>query len=372
VAVSDQIPFTRGVPSADLLPVADLRAAAAAAFEADAAAVLSYAPAGYPPLRSWIAGRHGTTPDRVVVVNGSLEGVDFLARHLFADGEGTAIVEEPTYDRTLKVLRAHGARIEPVSLDDDGPALERLAELLRATPRPRAVYLIPTYQNPSGLCTSLEKRQAIVALARERGVLVIEDDPYGLLRFEGEPLPTLHELDGGENVIHSSSFTKTIAPGVRTGYLLLPERLVDPLRLLSTNTTIAPNTLAGAVVAAYCEAGRFEPNVARVIEELRARRDAMEEALRDGFPTGARWTTPAGGYFFWVELPGIDTVAALPAAAERGVAYVPGADFCASGGGHSALRLAFSACGPDAIREGIARLGAVLEAERAPAGALSD
>jgi 2-aminoadipate transaminase len=370
--VSDQIPFTRGVPSADLLPVADLRAAAAAAFEADPAAVLSYAPAGYPPLRSWIAGRHGTTPDRVVVVNGSLEGVDFLARHLFADGEGTAIVEEPTYDRTLKVLRAHGARIEPVPLDDDGPDLERLAELLGATPRPRAVYLIPTYQNPSGLCTSLEKRQAIVALARERGVLVIEDDPYGLLRFEGEPLPTLHELDGGENVIHSSSFTKTIAPGVRTGYLLLPERLVDPLRLLSTNTTIAPNTLAGAVVAAYCEAGRFEPNVARVIEELRVRRDAMEEALRDGFPTGARWTTPAGGYFFWVELPGIDTVAALPAAAERGVAYVRGADFCASGGGHSALRLAFSACGPDAIREGIARLGAVLEAERAPAGALSD
>ena len=151
--MSDQIPFTRGVPSADLLPVADLRAAAVAAFEADAAAVLSYAPAGYPPLRSWIAGRHGTTPDRVVVVNGSLEGVDFLARHLFADGEGTAIVEEPTYDRTLKVLRAHGARIEPVPLDDDGPDLERLAELLGATPRPRAVYLIPTYQNPSGLCT---------------------------------------------------------------------------------------------------------------------------------------------------------------------------------------------------------------------------
>jgi len=259
-----------------------------------------------------------------------------------------------------------------VPLEDDGPDLDRLEELLGASPRPRAVYLIPTYQNPSGLCTSIEKRRAIVALARERGVLVIEDDPYGLLRFEGEPLPSLHELDGGENVIHSSSFTKTIAPGVRTGYLLLPERLVDPLRLLSTNTTIAPNTLAGAVVAAYCEAGRFEPNIARVVDELRARRDAMEEALREGFPAGSRWTTPAGGYFFWVELPGIDTVAALPAATERGVAYVQGADFCASGGGRSAVRLAFSACGPDAIREGIARLGAVLDAERSPAAALSD
>ena len=232
--MAEQIPFTRGVPSADLLPVDDLRAAALAAFGSDPAAVLSYAPAGYPPLRRWIAERHGTTPDRVVVVNGSLEGVDFLARHLFGGGQGTAIVEEPTYDRTLKVLRAHGATIEPVPLEDDGPDLDRLEELLGATPRPRAVYLIPTYQNPSGLCTTLEKRRAIVALARERGVLVIEDDPYGLLRFEGERLPSLHELDGGDNVIHSSSFTKTIAPGLRTGYLLLPERLVDPLRVLST------------------------------------------------------------------------------------------------------------------------------------------
>jgi DNA-binding transcriptional MocR family regulator len=257
-------------------------------------------------------------------------------------------------------------------LEEDGPDLDRLEELLSATPAPRAVYLIPTYQNPSGLRTSLEKRRAIVALARERGVLVLEDDPYGMLRFEGEELPTLHALDGGENVVHSSSFTKTIAPGVRTGYLLLPERLVAPMQRLSTDTTIAPNTLAGAVVAAYCAAGRFEPNVAAAVEQLRARRDAMEEALRESFPAGARWTTPQGGYFFWVELPGIDTVEALAAATERGVAYVKGADFCASGGGRSALRLAFSACGTDAIREGIARLGAVLEAERAPAAALSD
>jgi len=365
--VPEQIPFTRGVPSADLLPIDDLRAAAVAAFEADPAAVLSYAPAGYPPLRRWIAERHRTAPERVVVVNGSLEGLDFLARHLFGDRQGTAIVEEPTYDRTLKVLRAHGAHLEPLPLQDDGPDLDRLEELLAVTPRPRMIYLIPTYQNPSGLCTSLEKRRAIVAMARERGVLVIEDDPYGMLRFEGEPLPSLHELDGGENVIHSSSFTKTVAPGVRTGYLLLPEPLVAPLQRLSNDITIAPNTLAAAVVAAYCEAGRFEPNVAWVTEQLRVRRDAMEEALHESFPAGSRWTTPRGGYFFWVELPGIDTVAALPAAAERGVAYVKGADFCASGGGRSALRLAFSACGPDAIREGIARLGAVLEAERAPA-----
>ena len=132
----DQIPFTRGVPSADLLPVDDLRAAAAAAFETDPAAVLSYAPAGYPPLRRWIAERHGTTPDRVVVVNGSLEGVDFLARHLFGDGQGTAIVEEPTYDRTIKVLRAHGARLEPLPLEEDGPDLDRFYRAAAARSKP--------------------------------------------------------------------------------------------------------------------------------------------------------------------------------------------------------------------------------------------
>ena len=158
----------------------------------------------------------------------------------------------------------------------------------------------PTRTRP-GHCASLERRQALVALAREHDLLLVEDDPYGLLRFEGEALPTLHELDGGERVIYCSSFTKTIAPGVRTGYLVLPEPLVKPLAVMSENTQIGPNTVAEAVVWAYCDAGRFEPNVARATEGLRARRDAMEAALRAHFPEGSRWTTPRGGYFFWVD-----------------------------------------------------------------------
>ena len=163
--------------------------------------------------------------------------------------------------------------------------------------------------------------------------MLVEDDPYGLLRFEGEALPTLHELDGGDRVIYCSSFTKTVAPGVRTGYLVLPEPLVRPLAIMSEDTQIGPNTLAEAVLWAYCDAGRFEPNVARATEGLRQRRDAMEAALRAHFPDGSRWTTPRGGYFFWVTLPdGIDTTDALPLAAEQGVAYVKGADFFAGRG----------------------------------------
>ena len=361
------IPFTRGVPAADLIPVDDMRAATMRALDADPIAALSYAPGGYRPLREWIGARHGVDPGRVLIVNGSLQGLGFLARHFFA-AEGGAAVEAPTYDRTLKILRGAGADIHTVALDDGGLDVDRLAELLAGGLRPRLVYVIPTYQNPSGACASLARRQALLELAREYDLVLVEDDPYGLLRFEGEALPTLHELDGGERVIYCSSFTKTIAPGVRTGYLVLPEPLVKPLAVMSENTQIGPNTLAEAVVWAYCDAGRFEPNVARATEGLRARRDAMEAALQEHFPQGSRWTTPRGGYFFWVDLPdGIDTTDALPAAAEQGVAYVRGADFFAAEGGRSSMRLAFSACATDQIGAGIGRLAEVLGSRRAAA-----
>jgi DNA-binding transcriptional MocR family regulator len=364
------IPFTRGVPSADLLPVDDLRAAAQEALERDPAGALAYAPGGYLPLRAWIGERHGVPAERVLLVNGSLQGVVFLAQALFADGGG-AVVEDPTYDRTLTILRGAGAHLHPVPLESDGMAVDALAGALRGGLDARAAYVIPTFQNPAGVTMSLEKRRALVELARERDVLLIEDDPYGLLRFEGDPLPSLHELDGGENVIYSSSFTKTIAPGVRTGYLVLPERLVGRMQTLSANTYIGPNAFAEAVLAAYCRAGRFEPNVARATAALRQRRDAMETALAAHLAaTGASWDPPAGGYFFWVDLgSGVDTAALLPQASARGVAYVKGNDFSASASAGSALRLAFSACSPEQIGEGVERLAAVLAGRLDPAAA---
>ena len=364
------IPFTRGVPSADLLPVDDLRVAAQEALEHDPAGALAYAPGGYLPLREWIGERHGVAPERVLLVNGSLQGVVFLGQALFGEG-GTAVVEDPTYDRTLTILRGAGARLHSVALERDGMAVDALAEALRGGLAASAAYVIPTYQNPAGVTMSLEKRRALVELARERDVLLIEDDPYGLLRFEGEALPSLHELDGGENVIYSSSFTKTIAPGVRTGYLVLPERLVKPLQTLSSNTYIGPNAFAEAVLAAYCRAGRFEPNVARAAAALMKRRDAMEAALAAHMGGGrASWEAPSGGYFFWVDLGhGADTAELLPEATRRGVAYVKGNDFSASGSATSALRLAFSACSPEQIGAGIERLAAVVAESLDPAAA---
>jgi len=362
------IPFTRGVPSADMLPVADLEAAAVAALREDGAGALGYGPGGYLPLREWIGARHGVDPSRVLLVNGSLQGVAFLAQHLFLGaGKGLALVEEPTYDRTLISLRTYGAELVPVPLTPEGIDTERLELTLQQHPSARLLYLIPTFQNPAGVSLPERGRRRVVELAQQYGVLIVEDDPYGLLRFEGVAAPTLLELDGGENVVYSSSFTKTVAPGIRTGYLVLPERLVAPMAKLSENTYIAPNTFAEATLAAYCRAGRFEPNVARATAQLRERRDAMESALREHFPEGARWTTPEGGYFYWVDLPAsIDTGELLAVAADRGVPFIKGSDFCAGGGGGSSMRLAFSAVSPEQIGEGVARLGGLLSAAPAP------
>ena len=207
---------------------------------------------------------------------------------------------DPTYDRTLISLRTFGAEVEGVPLTAEGMDVDALERALGAGPAPRLVYSIPTYQNPAGVTLPAEARRRLVELCRAAGVLLLEDDPYGLLRFEGDAEPSLHELDGGDNVIYSSSFTKTVAPGLRTGYLVLPERLTGPLAKISENTTIGPNSFAEATLNAYCRAGRFEPNVELATAALRERRDAMEAGLREHFPEGARWTTPRGGYFYWV------------------------------------------------------------------------
>jgi len=362
------IAFTRGVPSADMLPVDDLREAAVRALETDGGRALSYAPGGFPPLREWIAARHGVDAGRVLLTNGSLQGVAFLAQHLFLGHGGVAVTEDPTYDRTLIVLRSFGAEVVSVPLGADGISPEELESALAQHPQARMIYLIPTFQNPSGVSLAGPARRQVVELARDRGVLLVEDDPYGLLRFEGEALPTLHELDGGDNVIYSSSFTKTVAPGIRTGYMVLPERLVPGLMKLSENTVIGPNTFAEATLHAYCAAGRFEPGVERATAILKQRRDAMEAALREHMPQGAHWTTPQGGYFYWIDLPGgLDSSALQAEASQRGVAYISGREFSPERG-RSSVRLAFSAVSPDQIGEGVARLGTLFAEALAPAG----
>jgi 2-aminoadipate transaminase len=351
----DTISFARGVPAPECLPVEELAACAQAAVERDGATVLSYgSSSGYGPLRNWIAERHGVDPARVLVTNGSLQGMVFLAERFAGE---RVLVEAPTYDRPLKILAAHGVETTPVAMDDEGLDLDALAQALRSGKEPAFLYTIPTFQNPSGRTLSTERRHRLAELAREQELLVLEDDPYGLVRFDGEAPPTLFELEGGTRVAYSSSFSKTIAPGLRVGYFVLPPGLEQELEALATSTYITPVLLGQATVFEFLRRGNFEPNLERVKELLGARRDAMLEALEHELPD-ARWSRPQGGYFVWLELPeGADAGALLERATAAGVTFVPGADF---GGEPNTARLAFSFVSPDEIREGVRRLAALV------------
>ena len=349
------ISFARGIPAPECIPVDELADCARTAIADDGARVLSYgSPSGYQPLREWIAGRHDVEPDRVLVTNGSLQGIVFLAER-FAGGR--VLVESPTYDRPLKILAARGVEVTAVPMDDDGLDLDALEEALAGGSDPSFLYTIPTFQNPSGRTLATERRRRLVELARERNLLVLEDDPYGLVRFEGEPPPTLFELDGGEHVAYSSSFSKTIAPGIRVGYFILPRALESELEAIAVSTYITPVLLGQATVHEFLRRGLLEPNLERVRTLLGARRDAMLEALEQEL-RAARWSRPDGGYFVWLELAeNVDAAGLLERAEEAGVTFVKGTDF---GGAPNTARLAFSYVSPDEIREGVRRLAALV------------
>jgi DNA-binding transcriptional MocR family regulator len=249
-----------------------------------------------------------------------------------------------------------GAEVFPLPLDDEGIDVDALEVALRRGLRASFLYTIPTFQNPSGRTLSKARRRRLVRLARRHDLLLVEDDPYGLVRFDGRSLPRLFDLDGGANVVFGSSFSKTVAPGLRVGYLVLPPGLAAEVEAEATSEYITPALVAQATVYEYLRRGCFRPNLARACALLSARRDRMLAALARELPD-ARWSEPEGGYFLWLELPaGMTTSELAPRAAAVGVSFVAGSDFFTGRGGEGALRLAFSSAAPDEIDEGVARL----------------
>jgi 2-aminoadipate transaminase len=358
------ISLARGAPSLDIIAVDDLRASAQAAFERDPAGTFAYGTsAGYPRLVEWIANKHGVHPDQVVATNGSMQADAFLFQRLVQPGD-VVVVEAPTYDRTLLALRELGAEILAIPLEADGIDVDALEIALNEGARPKLAHIIPNFQNPAGCTLSLEKRQKLLALAAEHGFTIFEDDPYVELRFEGEPLPTMLSMDQAERVVYASSFSKTVCPGIRVGYLVGAAEVIAGIRKLGTNT-ISPNMVAQSIVAEFCDSGAIERSIDTVKEALRERRDATAEALERHIPD-ATFVKPQGGYFLWVDLPeGSDVAALARGAEERGVVFAKGSDFLIEGG-DSSLRIAYSAVPPDQIEEGIAR---VADAYRELAGA---
>jgi DNA-binding transcriptional MocR family regulator len=364
---SATISFARGAPSLDIVAADALREAAGAALADDPAGAFAYGTSvGYKPLRAWIAERHGVQAERVLVTNGSMQADAFLFEHLVAAGD-EAVVEAPTYDRTLLSLRGRGAALEPIPLEGDGIDVAALERSLDGGSRPKLAHVIPNFHNPAGVTLSLDKRRRLVDLADRYEFVLFEDDPYAEIRFEGEDLPRMLDLDSGDRVVYASSFSKTVCPGIRVGYLVGPERHIEAIAKLATNTYISPSMVAQAIVAEFCRSGAIAQSIATVKAALRERRDALCAALERELPE-ARFVSPEGGYFLWVELPeGADVERLHEAARERGVAFVKGADFLLEGG-QNAFRLAYSGVTPPEIEEGVARLA---EAYRtvAPVGA---
>jgi 2-aminoadipate transaminase len=354
--MADTISFARGAPSLDIVDVEGLREAARLAFDSDPAGTTAYGTSvGYVPLREWIAEQHGVGVDQVLVTNGSMQADAFLFQLLVNAGD-SVVVESPTYDRTLLNLRNRGADIHMVALETDGIDVDELERLLREEGvDPTLAHVIPNFQNPAGYTLSAPKRAKLLALAREFDFTLFEDDPYIAIRFEGEGMPTMLSQDDSGQVVYASSFSKTVCPGIRVGYLVGPQAVIKQIQSIATNTYISPNMVAESIVNQFVRSGRMDSAIATVKNALRERRDTLVAALRRELPE-AEFSPPEGGYFMWVVLPEAVSVAELEkAAAERGVIFVKGTDFLLEGG-ENTLRLAYSGVTPAQIDEGVSRL----------------
>jgi 2-aminoadipate transaminase len=361
---SEVISFARGAPSADILPVDAVREAAQRALTDDWKRALSYGTGiGHPGLCEWIAERHGLTdPAQVMVTNGSLEAGAMLFQHLVGPGD-RVVVEQPSYDRTLLLLERLGADRVGVPLEADGVDVDEVERVVSEAPV-KLVHVIPNFHNPAGCTLSAAKRERLVELAAEHGFLILEDDPYRELPFDAEPPPTMLTPGDGGQVIHASSFSKTVSPGVRVGYLAGPTDEIAKLAKRANELYISPNMLAEAVVYELCRSGGLDENIAFVKGALKERRDTLVAALREQVPE-ADFVEPGGGYFLWLTLEGdVDTTELKDAAKDEGVAFIAGPDFMLEGG-RSSLRLSFASVPPDQIGEGVARIARALQRVRA-------
>lgn len=362
MAAERPIAFTRGVPADESYPFEAIAECAAAAIAGvHRLRVQQYGPsAGFAPLREWLAEREGVAAERVIVANGSLQLIDLLGWALLERGDAV-FVESPTYDRTLTLLRRHGAAIVGIPMEADGPDMAAFEAAL-GRHRPKLFYTIPDFQNPSGATVVLEKRRRIVELADRHGFWVLEDAPYRVLRYRGAAVPTLRAL-GGERTLHVSSFTKQISPGVRVGFAVGDPALLARVAKFAEDTYITPSLLGEATVFEFCRRGLLEPQLERLRALYRPRLEAACHAMRRHLP-GTEWVEPDGGFFLSVTLPaGVTNEALRARAAERQLALSDGRGFFPNpGDGERFLRLPFCALAPADIDEGVARLAAVVRA----------
>jgi 2-aminoadipate transaminase len=313
-----------------------------------------------------VMGAEGMLPDPedVIVTTGGQQAIDLVCKTLLDPGD-VVICEAPTYPGAVPVFCSYQADVVQIECDEDGMRIEELEEALARLDgegrRPKFVYSVPTFQNPAGVTMSLQRRRRLVELARLREMLVVEDNPYGLLRFGGEPLPPLYQLEGGDFVIYVGTFSKILSPGIRIGWAVAPPPVMEKIVLGKQAADLCTSTLTQYFVREYFAEGRWRAYVDSLAEVYRGRRDTMVAALAEHFPDGATWTEPQGGLFIWATLPDyIDTGDLLARALRDDVAFVPGQAAYVDERGRNSMRLNFSGVGDEEIREGVRRIGSVI------------
>jgi 2-aminoadipate transaminase len=358
-----------GMPYVQALPEDHVIDALRAAFTTYGSATLQYCEGqGILATRERLVGlmsEEGVEADAddVVVTTGAQQALDLIAK-VFLDPGDEIVVEAPSYVGALSAFSAYEPRYVQVDLDDDGMIVEQLEEALVRGAKPKFVYTVPNFHNPAGVTMSAERRDQLVGLCREAGIPILEDNPYGMLRFEGQRLPTLRALDP-TNVIYLGTVSKVFAPGVRVGWALAEQSVVQRLVLAKEAADLCGSSFSQLVTERYLASERWRDNLRSLVDVYRRRRDVMLQALAEHFPTEARWTRPSGGFYVWVRLPDeLDARAMLAAAVERRVAYVPGTGFFPDGRGRQHMRLAFCYPAEDRIVEGVRRLGELIADEQ--------
>ncbi len=362
------ISLAGGLPDTSTFPPATFAAQMTRIAQKSAAEALQYGPTeGFAETVDCIVqvmGAEGMLPDPddVIVTTGGQQAIDLVCKTLVDPGD-VVICEAPTYPGAVPVFCSYQAETIQIECDENGMRVEELEAVLgrldREGRRPKFVYTVPSFQNPAGVTLSLERRQRLVELASQREMLLVEDNPYGLLRFGGEPLPPLYQLDGGDFVIYIGTFSKILSPGIRLGWAVAPPPVMEKIVLGKQASDLCTSTLTQYFVREYFSEGRWREYVESLAGIYRGRRDTMVEALRENFPAQATWTEPEGGLFIWATLPEyIDTGDLLAKALREDVAFVPGqAAYVEDGRGSSSMRLNFSGVDDDEIREGVRRIG---------------
>jgi 2-aminoadipate transaminase len=380
-AQPEVISLAGGLPDTSTFPPATFAAMATRIAEESCAKALQYGPTdGLFETKRCIAevmAAEGMSvdPGHMVVTTGGQQVIDLVTRTLIDPGD-TIIAEGPTYPGAVPVFNAYEAHVEQVDMDSDGMRVDLLEETLERLElegrRPKFIYTVPSFQNPAGVTMSLPRRRRLVEVARERELLVLEDSPYGLLRYEGEALPPLHSLDGGVYVMYLGTFSKILSPGIRLGWVVAPPPVLEKINLGKQAADLCTSPLSQLLVQAYFDHCDWRDYVDSLTEVYRVRRDTMLDALAEHFPAQADWTRPAGGLFIWATLPDfIDTTDLLARALRENVAFVPGSAAYLDGRGRSSMRLNFSGSNEDDIREGIRRIGEVVKEQVALYGTLT-